>query len=345
LALRRASDRIGKEVGEPPVVVFDGFGRMIRSMSDNPDKAQLVMDTLLSWAAEITAKYHYAHVMFVSDDSFAPNVFRKYVEAAGGRLDVFTIDDVQQDIATNFIRKKLNISEEEVRMVTEVLGGRLADLDLFCRKVKSGLSPEAAIGQMRHEAMNIIRNEGLDQKGSFLPPAKDKDKASQPTWLKSQLWETIKKIAHKGTVGYDELLYTTFAGDEKALHALVSANMLRIISNRETNKLEAVTAFSPLYLSAFRKMVKNQKMSAGIGIVVKKFELEQETAKMTKILDELVKLRSLVYRSLLGDTESVAVAERRKMLEFKLQEYNQKLSRLEKELTELGRLQAELKWK
>jgi hypothetical protein len=140
-------------------------------------------------------------------------------------------------------------------------------------------------------------------------------------------------------------LYTTFGGDEKALHALVSANILRIISDRETNKLESVTSFSPLYLYAFRKMIKTQKMSAGIGIVVKKFEVEQETAKMAKVLDELVKLRSLVYKSILGDTESVAVAERRKMLEGKLQEYNSKIAKLERELAELGRLQAELKWK
>jgi hypothetical protein len=37
---------------------------MLRSM-ENPEKAGIIADALLSWAAEITSKYHYAHVMFV----------------------------------------------------------------------------------------------------------------------------------------------------------------------------------------------------------------------------------------------------------------------------------------
>ena len=79
------------------------------------------------------------------------------------------------------------------------------------------------------------------------------------------------------------------------MHALVKANMLRI-TYKDSNKIDSVTAFSPLFAYSFKKMVSNPKMSAGIGIVVKKFEIEQETAKMNKILDEMVKLRSLVYK-------------------------------------------------
>ena len=71
--------------------------------------------------------------------------------------------------------------------------------------------------------------------------------------------------------------------------------MLRI-TYKDTNKIESVAAFSPLYAYSFDQMVHNPKMSAGIGIVVKKFEIEQETAKMNKILDEMVKLRTLVYK-------------------------------------------------
>lgn len=92
-----------------------------------------------------------------------------------------------------------------------------------------------------------------------------------------------------------QLLYTTFNGDEKALHALIKANMLRL-TYKDNNKIESVTAFSPLYAYSFKKMVSNPKMSAGIGIAVKKFEIEQETAKMNRILDEMVKLRTLVYK-------------------------------------------------
>jgi hypothetical protein len=53
--------------------------------------------------------------------------------------------------------------------------------------------------------VNIIRNEGLDQKSSSLFLSKDA-KPAAPAWLKSQLWETIKKVSNKGTVGYDEVV-------------------------------------------------------------------------------------------------------------------------------------------
>jgi hypothetical protein len=44
-------------------------------------------------------------------------------------------------VREKLIKNGITISEDDVNRAIEALGGRLADLDLFCRKVKGGLSP------------------------------------------------------------------------------------------------------------------------------------------------------------------------------------------------------------
>jgi len=99
------------------------------------------------------------------------------------------------------------------------------------------------------------------------------DNKKHKSWAKGHLWETMQLIAENQSVSYDQLLFTIFEGDETALQSLVTANLLRIVHNPDTGRMDKVMAATPLYYYAFKKMVKDPTLSTGMDIALRRWKI------------------------------------------------------------------------
>jgi len=174
-------------------------------------------------------------------------------------------------------------------------------------------------------------------------------KAPETPWSRTGLWETIKLLSKYHEIDYDELLFTTttFAGDERALNSLIHLNLLRVVEEKEsrndTRALRKVYAFSPLYLTAFKTMTSDPKLSTGMNILLVRSQLDRENSKIQAYEDELKKLGSLVSHTYFGfESEPLAVRQRKKFLEDRMNESNEKVVKLEEEHQKLQKAQAVL---
>jgi len=65
----------------PPLIVFDGFPELIQAIIDDSGgdkaKAKVLLDCLLKWAANTSQVERTAHVLFVSGNSTAVDIFPK----------------------------------------------------------------------------------------------------------------------------------------------------------------------------------------------------------------------------------------------------------------------------
>lgn len=304
-ALRSASVRATKEGhNHPPVVVFDGVLECLRSM-ENKEEANMLLDMIIHFSVTVSQKKALSHVLIVSHDHTAVEAIKKLASKKGGnKLHAIRIGDIRTEAALEFVRicvKALPNNEKEdiegdLQFAVSKLGGRLSDLENLVQKVASGSTAVEAVGQMVQAAIGEIRTEGfgLTRGKTLLKTATDKDLK----WSQAQLWKTIRKIAAHDIIAYDDLLFNVFGGNVNALNALLNTNLLRISGN-------GVTAYSPLYRSAFIEMVSDKSISEAMDIVVTKASLEESIQQLGRVEDELLKLKSLKSAGMLSGSSGV----------------------------------------
>ncbi|KAN0029885.1 hypothetical protein ACTA71_008022 [Dictyostelium dimigraforme] len=308
---------------EYPLIVIDGFFGMIQAM-ESKEKANIIMDSVIQWAITSTQRGH-SHVVFLSSDSFAGDIIKKYLDnRGGGQISTIQLGDVQPWMAINYIKKRIGpntpITQHDMELVVDNLGGRYYDLNVLSQRMIAGDNVERALSNMISKAVSEIRAEGFG-----LSKRNDESKmgGTKLKWSRPQLWETIKKIAENDFVSYDDLLFNVFLGDETSLNNLISSNLLRF---QNVDNERKVTAYSPLYCSAFKQMVNDLEFNVGMDILVQKARIEEELSKLSKVEDELLKIKNLTSKSWF---EPLSIKKRRILLEDKLKDHVAKIEHRE----------------
>jgi len=316
---------------------------LVKSMEDK-DEAHAMLDAMTHFAIHVTQKKSLAHVLIVSNDQNAVESVRKLASSrGGGRVEGIRIGDIRPVAAKAILKNGLaglkDITDDDLEFVIQQVGGRLNDLETFMQKVVAGIKPKESVNQMIHSLINEIRAEGFGlTKGKGLPKKKGEGHAESnegakseakhtPKWTQAELWRTIRLLSEHEAVSYDELLFNIFNGNIAALNALLNTNLLLAVD-------ASVTAYSPLYRTAFQVMAHDPTISIGMDIVVAKAELQEETARLLKIEDELLKLHTLSPTGLLA-RDSIAIAERKASLEGKMRESSTRITKLDVSLKEL----------
>ncbi|EGC35068.1 hypothetical protein DICPUDRAFT_47921 [Dictyostelium purpureum] len=306
---------------EYPLIVIDGFFGMIAAM-ESKEKANIIMDSIIQWAITSTQRGH-AHVVFLSSDSFAGDVIKKYLDnRGGGQISTVQLGDVNPNMAINYIKKRIGstpITEDEMKVVVDTLGGRYYDLNVLSQRMIAGDTVPRALSNMIAKAVSEIRAEGFGLSKRAEEKSAGGTKGDKLKWTRPQLWETIKKIAESNYVSYDDLLFNVFLGDESSLNNLIMSGILRFQSIDNERK---VTAYSPLYCAAFKQMVNDLEFNVGMDILVQKARIEEELSKLSKVEDELIKLKNLTSQTWF---EPTSVKKRRELLEDKLKDHVTKI--------------------
>eukprot|EP01100_Stratorugosa_tubuloviscum_P001046 TRINITY_DN1235_c2_g2_i1.p1 TRINITY_DN1235_c2_g2~~TRINITY_DN1235_c2_g2_i1.p1 ORF type:complete len:437 (-),score=167.18 TRINITY_DN1235_c2_g2_i1:50-1360(-) len=337
--LSKASQNIDKAkiTAHRPVIIFYDFHNLLSTI-EQKGEVKMLAQVVFGWANKMASQNH-AHVVFVTSDPFAGATTKRYVESRGGTVDVRMLDEYSSQ-ATKLLNKitydKKNLSFEEQLMIIKNVGGRLTDLLSLRSKIISGSSPIEAVEQIIQDTIATIRSEVFgNSTTAFWTEETSQQQKSQFAKTRAQSWITFRSVAEKKEIDYDQLVNRVYEGNEEPVHQLISSNILKIIINKKTGKIEKVTAFSPLYLAAFEQMIKDEQLSIGLDIMVKKWQIEKEMTKLKQYEDELVKLRSLVSQGYLGESEPQVIKERRKQLEGRFQTSITKLAELEEKLDQL----------
>eukprot|EP01132_Coremiostelium_polycephalum_P003300 gene3300-4133_t len=299
-----------------PLIVIDGFFGMIAGM-ENKEKANIIMDSIIQWSITSTQRGH-SHVVFISSDPFAGDILKKYLDnRGGGQVTTMHLGDVPPNDAKRYIKNKVGSmikDETELDTIVGTLGGRYYDLNALSQRLISGEPIQSALTSMIAKSVGEIRAEGFG-----LSKRNDSLKKEQIKWSRSQLWETIKRIADKNLISYDDLLFNVFMGDETSLNNLINHGILRFQS---IDNERMVTAYSPLYCSAFKQMVEDLEFHVGMDILVQKSRIEEELAKLSKVEDELLKIKTLSESNWF---EPAAIKKRRVLLEDKMKDHVAKI--------------------
>eukprot|EP01027_Heterolobosea_sp_BB2_P021138 GEZU01030280.1.p1 GENE.GEZU01030280.1~~GEZU01030280.1.p1 ORF type:complete len:575 (+),score=149.75 GEZU01030280.1:481-2205(+) len=325
-----------------------------------------LLDIILKWAVHLSQRDKFAHIVFVTNDMLADDALKRYPGIKDGKLHRVTVRDIVPEDAKAFVKDSLRAlasrqlailnqprtlpsgatemehldAELDVDYVVEKLGGRFSDLRSFMARFRRGLTTHEAIRQMIDEARHNIMCDGLGSERIVAFDHNDTASMKINTWSQKQLWEAMKKIAKNGYAEWDDLIFSKiFEGHERALKALIKSNILTMVPN-PNGPGEVVAAFSPLYRSAFQEMIEDPRLSLKMEIMIRRFEIKYQESKLHEIENELVQLRSLVFKQRgaiwgYSDVEPASVAQRRHLLEKKLIEVNAKLEALESSLGEL----------
>eukprot|EP01133_Synstelium_polycarpum_P019424 gene19424-23259_t len=305
-----------------PLIVIDGFFGMIAAM-ENKEKAKIIMDSIIQWSITSTIKGQ-SHVVFISSDPFAGDILKKHlVNRGGGQVTTIHLGDVPPASAKEYIKHRLgkDLEDQEFKNIIQVLGGRYSDLNFLAQKVMSGERVPSVLTSMIAKAVGEIRADGFSL--SKRNDTKQKEKEAI-RWTRPQLWETIKRIAESNYVSYDDLLFNVFIGDETSLNNLIMSDILRFQS---IDNERMVTAYSPLYRSAFKQMVDDIEFCVGMDIFAQKARIEEEMAKLSKVEDELLKLKNLKSGNWF---DASAFQKRRTLLEEKAKDHVSKIETREK---------------
>jgi hypothetical protein len=312
---------------EPAWIIFDEFDKFVNLLSaenkDEQHRAHALLKILTNWARTVTS-LGYAHVMFVGDHPTTESVLRN-TDALRGNLITIHMDDISKEMAHNYLMQQfkehreallkqrqaggglisnwwksddvedettkestsLHIilpSEDEVKEAVELLGGRLSDLERVVTMVKKGISLQKALTIMKDEAKKEIRAKGFGTKFQ---------QQNVFAWTQRQLWRTIKLLVHTPHIPYDRLVFTVFEGNEAALKALAQANILSFVT---INHQRMVTAFSPLYLAAFKEIcIHEHAFVNGLEQFGKQADIQDLQKQIVEVCQELVHIGQMIY--------------------------------------------------
>lgn len=343
------------------VVAIHGFFDALPDSAKDKNIQQL-LDMVLKWAVGISRRQNFAHVVFVSDDYHAEEFLKKQPGVREGRVDNISINNIPTPHALEYVQNSLaknniKLVQEDLLDAVMTVGGRFNDLRSLANKVKRGLTVDEALKQMTEEVkFDILKGGfGVDKIDANV----DKDFLQRVAWTYKQLWESIRILLEEPDCSTlaDRLLFGVFEGDTRPLQALVTANILAIerpfpshpdhVHNKHLRQQQThsgqspsfgrVTAFSPLYCTAFKSMANDQELTLKLKMAISKFELASSTKRLHEIEDELVKLKSLEsVRTWLPtgshDDATMAVQQRFLALHRQMKKYNAAIERLEQQV-------------
>jgi len=242
LFLISAGYPVAQKEWDYPIIVFDGFHEFMEALEGQDDKEKApFIDTLFQY---ISRNSEIAHFVLVGENYNGEEIIKQNRHVKAGKTTIIDFPDLTEEEATTYLSSLVtNASPEDIKLAISKLGGRTSDLQSLVARIKMGNTLVEALNELTTQAEQVIRTQGFG--GKYLG-------ASTKKWSQVHLWKAAKKIVQNSSPAYDDILFSAFSGDNEALKALLKNNILRV---QKKSGIKVVTAFSPLYLTAFQKMV------------------------------------------------------------------------------------------
>ncbi|PKS06783.1 hypothetical protein jhhlp_006857 [Lomentospora prolificans] len=286
------------------VVVIDNF---LYTSEENKSRSNVIYDKISEFAATLVQN-NIAHVIFLTNDSSFSKVLGRVLPDRSFRH--VSLGDLPHDVAKKYILSRLEEDDREERKKAEkegekvqtnpkpdiaelsgsveVIGGRLADLELFATRLKSGQTPSQAVEEIVNQsASEIVKNFIVREESS----GDDK-----PAWTVEQAWWVIKTIAERKVLSYDEALVSApfSAGPSsagKALDSLAATDLVSLKSRRGFPV--SIEAGKPTYQAAFKLLAHDAALRSRMDRAVLSSLAKAEKAKIEGAEKELAVISAL----------------------------------------------------
>ncbi|KAK0559457.1 mitochondrial escape protein 2 [Tilletia horrida] len=140
--------------------------------------------------------------------------------------------------------------DAETAKWVDKLGGRLTDLETLVQKVSLGQSVDGAVQDIIARTVVELR------KNAFGDDAED---AKNLSWTRDQAWAVVSALAAKGELSYYGTLHDTFKGDENALKAMESADVIAV--RHLDGRPHTIHAGRPVFQSAIQRLLADDVFS------------------------------------------------------------------------------------
>mmetsp|Transcript_32112 Transcript_32112/g.89908 ORF Transcript_32112/g.89908 Transcript_32112/m.89908 type:complete len:856 (-) Transcript_32112:367-2934(-) len=215
-----------------------------------------------------------------------------------------------------------SMNEDEVLdHVIQTCGSRLKDLYQLISMVRGGKNLEDALSILLGRSV-------LAWRSSTLPPY-----TTQCTYR--QLMAVVMALCESNFVSYDYILYDIFDGDKEKVHSLITSDIIRIVTVRDSDKADQtlVTASSDLALKALRVIMENDKYRGYVMRITSSQEkklLREKAAVLEADLQRIAEIRKNFRKAGVNDpaTEK-ALSDRALILTKSLQSNISRQERVE----------------
>lgn len=320
----KEEDYLQQNPKSKPVIVIDRFQAARKKNQSNA----FIYKQLAEWASNLV-QLNIAHVIFITDDVGAlqelisslptsplkrvvlsdasPIASKLYVQHALGLANNESKEDSSEG----------QISEEMQQMLDEYslkLGGRMRDLQMFVRRIKSGDTPEQALEGLTQQAVEQLSQVFLINQGDY-------------GFNVSQAWQIIKLLAKNGNVEYEDVfLLPMFKKDTvRILQNMENVELIRLV--RHEGVVTSVVPAKPLFTTAFQRMVDDPKIYRAMEKECLMGMVEFEGNRIKKWLEELRGFKEV--------PEPKLFSQRLKYLSGKIEGSSKFISDCEKEMTKL----------
>ncbi|TPX32039.1 hypothetical protein SmJEL517_g04776 [Synchytrium microbalum] len=256
-----------------PVVVIDGF---FSKEKGNTKGHTFVYEIAAEWGVFL-AENSICHVVFVTD---SPSAYKSLTKQTPKPIVAITLADASLASSMQYVTRRLGFgyNAEELMPMVAGLGGRVSDLDLFTRKIKSGSKPADAYADIVSRAVSELRKIGFE----------DRDDGKK-LFTTPQFWHIIKNLAEHEEIGFDEVRFNPlFKGDETPLSALERTGIIVLVS--EHNRPYKIRTGKPLFRVAFQNMLTDTNFVATMSILTLKSLKGDEEAKVKSLQQQMVEL-------------------------------------------------------
>ncbi|KAJ3147035.1 mitochondrial escape protein 2 [Geranomyces variabilis] len=283
---------------EYPVIVIDGF------LASEAAKDSVIYDLLVEWAS-VAAEYHLAHVIMISDNPIAVKTIGKALP--NKTIELVSLSDATPESALAVLQRRLGeqFDADALRSCIDGLGGRLTDLELLIQKIRAGMSPQDAYGEIVVRAINEVRKLGLGEDAiAGAGPATSSLSSSSSTsasasgggakyaWTPVQFWKIVQLLTANDEVSYDGTRFSAlFKGDEGPLQSMERAGLISI--TYDAGRAYSLRASRPVYRTAFAEMLADERLNATMGILTTKQVIAEEEAALKATVAEMKTLTDL----------------------------------------------------
>lgn len=298
-----------------PVIVIDRYQAARKKNQAN----SFIYKSLAEWAANLV-QLNIAHVIFITDDvGSIQEMISSLPTAPLKRVVLSDASELASNIYVNHALKKDNNiqtekDQDELDKYAKLLGGRMRDLQMYVRRIKSGDSPKEAFDGLTQQAI-----EQLSQ--VFLTSAADYG------FNVSQAWQVIKLLSEKPEVDYNDIfLLPMFKGNTfKILQSMENAELIRLV--RVDGVITKIIPARPVFSIAFKQMVNDPEIYRAIEKECLLGKIEFETNRIRKFADDLSKFKEV--------PEPKLFKERLKYLGGKIEAGTASINQCEQEMLKL----------
>lgn len=248
----KEEDYLQQNPNKKAVIVIDRFQAARKKNQENA----FIYKQLAEWASNLV-QLNIAHVIFITDDvgsiqelvSSLPTSPLKRVMLSNASFEASNIY-VQHALSNDFKEKEFG---SDLQLYTSMLGGRMRDLQMFVRRIKSGDSPKEAIEGLTQQAIEQLAQ-------VFLTSTKDYGFNVSQAWQMIKLISNAKEDNKENFVPYQDIfLLPMFKKDTiKILQNMENVELVRLV--RVDGVIIGVLPAKPLFGKAFKQMVDDREI-------------------------------------------------------------------------------------